>query len=131
MGLTETKLGIIPGGGGTQRLPRLIGYGKARELIFTGRMVDATEALECGLVNKITGLDELLPEAYKMAQMICENGPIAVEQAKKAINRGCEVDLETGLSFESEAYQSCIPTKDRIEGLKAFAEKRKPEYKGE
>ncbi len=130
MGLTETKLAIIPGGGGTQRLPRLIGYGKAKELIFTGRMVDAEEALQIGLVNKITSSENLLTEVYKMAEMICQNGPIAVEQAKKAVNRGCEVDLETGLAFESEAYQSCIPTKDRVEGLKAFSEKRKPEYQG-
>lgn len=130
MGLTETKLAIIPGGGGTQRLPRLIGYGKAKELIFTGRMVEADEALAIGLVNQVVPAGELLAAAYKMAGMICENGPVAVEQAKKAINRGGEVDLETGLAFESEAYQACIPTQDRLEGLKAFGEKRKPEYKG-
>lgn len=130
MGLTETKLAIIPGAGGTQRLPRLIGYGKAKELIFTGRAVDSQEALEIGLVNKICQPGDLLTECYKMAQMICENGPIAVEQAKKAINRGSETDIETGLVFESEAYQSCITSQDRIEGLKAFGEKRKPEYKG-
>ncbi len=130
MGLTETKLAIIPGAGGTQRLPRLIGYGIAKELIFTGRMVDANEALSIGLINKITEPNELLSESYKMAEMICNNAPIALEQAKKAINRGCEVDIETGLVFESEAYQACIPTLDRLEGLKAFSEKRKPEYKG-
>lgn len=130
MGLTETKLAIIPGAGGTQRLPRLIGYGKAKELIFTGRTVDSQEALEIGLVNKICQPGDLLAECYNMAQMICENGPIAVEQAKKAINRGSETDIETGLVFESEAYQSCITSQDRIEGLKAFGEKRKPEYKG-
>lgn len=130
MGLTETKLAIIPGAGGTQRLPRIIGYGKAKELIYTGRAVDAAEALEIGLVNKIYPLSELLKEAEIMAQMICDNGPIAVEQAKKAINRGSETDIETGLVFESEAYQACITTQDRIEGLKSFSEKRKPEYKG-
>ena len=130
MGLTETKLAIIPGAGGTQRLPRIIGYGKAKELIYTGRAVDAAEALEIGLVNKIYPLAELLKEAEIMAQMICDNGPIAVEQAKKAINRGSETDIETGLVFESEAYQACITTQDRIEGLKSFSEKRKPEYKG-
>lgn len=130
MGLTETKLGIIPGAGGTQRLTRLIGYGKAKELIFTGRIVDAKEALEIGLVNKVTKQETLLEECYNIAQMICENAPIAIEQAKKAINKGCEVDIETGLAFETEAYQTCIYTQDRIEGLKAFQEKRKPEYKG-
>lgn len=131
MGLTETKLAIIPGAGGTQRLPRIVGYAKAKELIFTGRIIESTEALAIGLVNSIVSPELLLDEAYKMANMICENGPIAIEQAKKAINRGGEVDLETGLIFESEAYQRCIPTKDRLEGLKAFSEKRKPSYKGE
>lgn len=130
MGLTETKLAIIPGAGGTQRLPRLIGYGKAKELIFTGRSVDANEALEIGLVNKVCPLEDLLRECYDMAALICDNGPIAVEQAKKSINKGSETDIETGLVFESEAYQSCITSQDRIEGLKAFSEKRKPEYKG-
>lgn len=130
MGLTETKLAIIPGAGGTQRLPRLIGYGKAKELIFTGRSVDTKEALEIGLINKVCSSEELLNECYNMAQMICENGPIAIEQAKKAINKGSETDIETGLVFESEAYQSCITSQDRLEGLKAFSEKRKPEYKG-
>lgn len=131
MGLTETKLAIIPGAGGTQRLPRIVGYAKAKELIFTGRTVETTEALNIGLVNSVVSSESLLEEAYKMANMIKENGPIAIEQAKKAINRGGEVDLETGLFFESEAYQACIPTQDRLEGLKAFSEKRKPTYKGQ
>jgi enoyl-CoA hydratase/carnithine racemase len=130
MGLTETKLAIIPGAGGTQRLPRLIGYGKAKELIFTGKILTSQESLEIGLVNKVTEPDNLLNEVYQMAELICENGPIAIEQAKKAINKGAEVDIETGLAFETEAYQTCIYTQDRIEGLKAFQEKRKPEYKG-
>ena len=130
MGLTETKLAIIPGAGGTQRLPRVIGYGKAKELIFTGRQVDAAEALEIGLVNKTYPLGELITEAKIMAELICENGPVAIEQAKKAINRGCETDIETGLVFESEAYQACLTTQDRIEGLKSFSEKRKPKYQG-
>ncbi len=130
MGLTETKLAIIPGAGGTQRLPRIIGVAKAKELIFTGRTVDSKEALNIGLVNNVVSSELLLEECYKIATLICQNGPIAIEQSKKAINRGIETDLETGLNFESEAYQACIPTQDRLEGLKAFAEKRKPEYKG-
>ncbi|MFN8670751.1 MAG: enoyl-CoA hydratase-related protein [Candidatus Sericytochromatia bacterium] len=130
MGLTETKLAIIPGAGGTQRLPRIVGVAKAKELIFTARTVDSTEALSINLVNKVTEPENLLNEAYKMCEMISQNGPIALEQAKKAINRGSETDLETGLVFESESYQACIPTQDRLEGLKAFAEKRKPIYKG-
>ena len=130
MGLTETRLAIIPGGGGTQRLPRLIGRGKAKELIFTGRRVDAREALQIGLVNQICENEDLHEESRKMAAMICEAGPIAIEQAKYAINYGLETDLHTGLGIESNAYWVTIPTEDRLEGLAAFREKRKPVYKG-
>jgi enoyl-CoA hydratase/carnithine racemase len=130
MGLTETRLAIIPGAGGTQRLPRLVGKGKAKELIFTGRRVDAVEALDIGLANKICEPSELRAECRNMAAMICETGPIAIEQAKYAINYGLETDLQTGLAIESNAYWVCIPTEDRLEGLAAFREKRKPVYKG-
>ncbi len=130
MGLTETRLAIIPGAGGTQRLPRLVGKGKAKELIFTGRRVGADEALSIGLANQICEPDQLLAEAGKMAAMILETGPIAIEQAKYAINYGLETDLSTGLAIESNAYWVCIPTQDRLEGLAAFREKRKPVYKG-
>jgi len=130
MGLTETRLAIIPGAGGTQRLPRLVGRGKAKELIFTGRRVDAKEALEIGLVNKIAPPESLLDECMSMAAMICETGPIAIQQAKHAINHGLEADLHTGLAIESNAYWITIPTEDRLEGLAAFREKRKPVYKG-
>jgi enoyl-CoA hydratase/carnithine racemase len=131
MGLTETRLAIIPGAGGTQRLPRLVGKGKAKELIFTGRRIAAQEALAIGLVNHVCE-PAALPEACKsMAAMICETGPIALEQAKYAINYGMETDIHTGLAIESNAYWVCIPTKDRQEGLAAFKEKRKPVYRGE
>ena len=130
MGLTETRLAIIPGAGGTQRLPRLVGKGKAKELIFTGRRIGAREALEIGLVNKICAPDALLDECRSMAAMMCEAGPIALEQAKYAINYGMEVDMQTGMAIESNAYWVCIPTEDRLEGLAAFREKRKPVYKG-
>ena len=130
MGLTETRFAIIPGAGGTQRLPRLIGRGKAKELIFTGRRVEAEEALQTGLVNQICKQEVLLDQCLKMAAMICETGPIAIEQAKYAINYGLETDLHTGLGIESNAYWVTIPTEDRLEGLAAFQEKRKPEYKG-
>ena len=130
MGLTETRLAIIPGAGGTQRLPRLVGKGKAKELIFTGRRIDAREALEIGLVNKICAPDALLDECRSMAAMMCEAGPIALEQAKYAINYGMEVDMQTGMAIESNAYWVCIPTEDRLEGLAAFREKRKPMFKG-
>ena len=131
LGLTETRLAIIPGAGGTQRLPRLIGKGKAKELIFTGRRVDAAEALDIGLVNSVSEPEVLLDECNKMAAMICETGPVAIEQAKYAINYGLETDLNTGMAIESNAYWVCIPTRDRLEGLAAFKEKRKPVYKGE
>ncbi len=130
MGLTETRLAIIPGAGGTQRLPRLIGRGKAKELIFTGRRVDAREALDIGLVNKVCAPEALHDECRAMAEMICETGPIAIQQAKYAINHGLETDLHTGLAIESNAYWITIPTEDRLEGLAAFREKRKPHYKG-
>ena len=130
MGLTETRLAIIPGAGGTQRLPRLVGKGKAKELIFTGGRVNAREALDMGLVNKICEPQDLIEECNKMAAMICETGPIAIEQAKYAINHGFETDIHTGLAIESNAYWVCIPTEDRLEGLAAFKEKRKPVYKG-
>lgn len=130
MGLTETRLAIIPGAGGTQRLPRLVGRGKAKELIFTGRRVDAQEALQIGLANKICPPEALLDECRAMAAMICETGPIAIQQAKYAINTGIETDISTGLAIESNAYWTVIPTEDRLEGLAAFREKRKPVYKG-
>ncbi len=130
MGLTETRLAIIPGAGGTQRLPRLVGRGKAKELIFTGRRVDAKEALEIGLVNAVCEPNLLMDEALKMAGMICEAGPIAIEQAKYAIDAGLETDQNTGLAIESNAYWITIPTRDRLEGLAAFREKRKPVYEG-
>jgi len=130
MGLTETRLAIIPGAGGTQRLPRLVGKGKAKELIFTGKRIGADEALEIGLVNKICAPESLIATCSEMAAEICETGPVAIEQAKYAINYGMETDLSTGLAIESNAYWVCIPTEDRLEGLAAFREKRKPVYKG-
>lgn len=130
MGLTETRLAIIPGAGGTQRLPRLVGRGKAKELIFTGRRIDAREALEIGLVNKVFPSEGLLDECMSMAAMICETGPIAVQQAKYAINQGIETDIHTGLAIESNAYWITIPTEDRLEALAAFRERRKPVFKG-
>jgi enoyl-CoA hydratase/carnithine racemase len=130
LGLPEVMLGLIPGAGGTQRLPRLIGRGKAKELIFTGRRVEAAEALQIGLVNRVVAPEALIDECRRMAAMICETGPIAIEQAKYAINHGLETDLATGLAIESAAYWVTIPTEDRLEGLTAFREKRKPVYKG-
>ena len=99
-------------------------------MIFTGQRIGAEEALNIGLVNKICDQKDLIAECKKMAAMICETGPIAIEQAKYAINYGVETDIHTGLAIESSSYWVTIPTEDRLEGLAAFKEKRKPEYKG-
>ena len=131
MGLTETSLAIIPGAGGTQRLPRIIGVAKAKELIFTAKRIDAKEAREIGLVNRVVEADQLMNAAREMALEIAKNGPIAVAQAKFAINYGSEASLGVALPLESKAYEATIPTKDRGEALVAFAEKRKPVFKGE
>ena len=131
MGLTETSLGIIPGAGGTQRLPRLVGKGVAKELILTARRVKAAEALQIGLVNRVAPADQVLAASRELAESIAANAPLALAQAKYAVDYGVEVDLATGLAIESNAYQVLIPTKDRMEGLTAFKEKRKPHYRGE
>ncbi|MFV8826940.1 enoyl-CoA hydratase [Alkalihalobacterium sp. APHAB7] len=131
MGLTETSLAIIPGAGGTQRLPRLIGKGKAKELIYTARRVDAYEAEKIGLVEYVVPLESMDQKVSEITSQIAKNGPIALQQAKYAIDKGLEVDLQTGLALEQKAYEVTIPTKDRIEGLTAFKEKRTPNYTGE
>jgi enoyl-CoA hydratase/carnithine racemase len=131
MGLTETSLAVIPGGGGTQRLPRIVGLAKAKELIYTARRIDAKEALHIGLVNRVVEPEQLMDEALSLAKEIAANGPIAIQQAKFALNYGTEIPLGVALPLESLAYAHTIPTKDRLEALTAFAEKRKPEYKGE
>lgn len=130
MGLTETGLAIIPGAGGTQRLPRLIGQAKALELILTARRFTAIEALSYGVVTKVVSRKELLTESLAFAAQMLANGPIALQQAKFAIKNGINTDLNTGLQIERKAYEVTLPTEDRIEALQAFAEKRKPEFKG-
>lgn len=130
MGLTETGLAIIPGAGGTQRLPRLIGETKALELILTARRMTAAEALDYGVLTKVTTPDNLINETADFADSILANGPIALQQAKFAIKQGMNVDLQTGLAIERKAYEVTIPTEDRVEALNAFAEKRKPVFRG-
>ncbi|RMG85338.1 MAG: enoyl-CoA hydratase [Candidatus Dadabacteria bacterium] len=130
LGLTETSLAIIPGAGGTQRLPRIVGKAKAKELIFTAKRISAAEALEIGLVNRVVPLAGLLDAARELAAAIAKNGPLAVRAAKRAIDRGMEMDLADALVFESTCYETLIPTEDRLEGLRAFREKRKPDYQG-
>lgn len=130
-GLPETTLGIIPGGGGTQMLPRLIGRQKAKDLIFTGRRIDATEAERLGIVLTRCPADQLMTEVSNLARRIAENAPLAVRQAKRAIDLGYHLDLATARAFEAEAYNQTLLTEDRQEGLRAFAERRKPVYRGE
>ncbi|XP_028604900.2 methylglutaconyl-CoA hydratase, mitochondrial isoform X2 [Podarcis muralis] len=135
MGLVETKLAIIPGAGGTQRLPRTIGVSLAKELIFSARVVDGEEAKSIGLVGHAVEQNDAGDAAYRKALALAKEflpqGPVAMRVAKLAINQGMEVDLLTGLAIEEACYAQTIPTKDRIEGLLAFKEKRPPRYKGE
>ncbi|XP_013387824.1 methylglutaconyl-CoA hydratase, mitochondrial-like [Lingula anatina] len=135
MGLTETKLAIIPGGGGTQNLARVCGPSVAKELIFTARALDGVEAHRMGVVNHVVEQNDDGDAAYlkalQLAKEIAPQGPIALRMAKLAINKGSEVDLMSGLAFEQQCYAQVIPTKDRMEGLMAFKEKRPPQYKGE
>ncbi|MGI6227639.1 MAG: short-chain-enoyl-CoA hydratase [Peptococcales bacterium] len=125
-GQPEVTLGIIPGFSGTQRLPRLIGLAKAKELIFTGEMIDAEEAKRLGLVNDVYAADQLLDKAVELANKIASKAQIAVSLAKAAINRGIETDIETGIAYEINAFGLCFTTKDQKEGMTAFLEKRKP-----
>ncbi len=129
--LTETSLGIIPGAGGTQTLPRAIGERRAKEMILSARRINANKACEWGLVNEVFAGKELLDAALETAARIGENAPIAVRQAKQAIHRGLQMSLADGLAFEVEAYNRTVPTADRVEGVRAFNEKRSPVFKGE
>jgi enoyl-CoA hydratase len=128
--LTETTLGIMPGCGGTQNLPRAVGERRAKEIILSGRPFTAQDAHAWGMVNRLLDAAELMPAVLEIAQAICRNAPVSVRQAKKAIHHGLDVDLRTGLAFEIEAYNRTVVTEDRIEGVKAFAEKRKPKFLG-
>ncbi len=129
-GLPEINLGLIPGFGGTQRLPRLIGANRAKELIFTGRMVPAAEAAQIGLVNKLVPAAALMEEALKTAKAIAAKGRVALRAAKQAINRGLNVDLVTGCQIEVDAFALALASPDAKEGTAAFLEKRKPVFKG-
>jgi len=130
-GLTETTLAIIPGAGGTQRLPRLIGKSRAKDLILTGRRIGTEEAASIGLVNRVAPEGELRETALAVAAEIASNGPVAVRAAKAAIDEGCEAPLPQGLEIEARCYERVLPTQDRLEALAAFAEKRKPQFRGQ
>lgn len=128
-GQPEVSLGIIPGFAGTQRLPRLVGKGIASELVFTGKKIDAMEAYRIGLVNKVCEPMELMGKSYELANMILKNGSKAVALAKAAINRGLNMDNESAYSYEADLFGLCFSTEDQKEGMTAFVEKRKPEFK--
>jgi enoyl-CoA hydratase len=128
LGQPETGLGIIPGSGGTQRLPRLIGPSKAKQLIFSGELINAKTALDIGLVDRVVPPDLLMEEAKKMAVTIASKPRVALALAKSAITRGLEMDLQDGLSYEIECFAQCFATQDQKEGMRAFSEKRKPNY---
>lgn len=130
LGLTETTLAIIPGAGGTQRLPRLIGRSRAKDLVLTGRKIDAAEAERIGLVNRVAPAERLADAATELARVIAANGPVAVRAAKAAIDQGTEHPLAEGLAIEARCYERVLPTQDRLEALAAFAEKRPPRYQG-
>ena len=129
-GVPETTLGIFPGIGGTQLLPRIVGAPLAKELIFTGRRMKADEAKAAGLINHLVPAGQAKAKAMEIASAIARNGPVAVRQAKKAIAYGSETDLETAMILAFEAYNATVVTEDRLEGVRAFNEKRKPEFKG-
>jgi methylglutaconyl-CoA hydratase len=135
MGLVESRLAIIPGAGGTQRLPRLINPAVAKELIYTARVIDGGAAYNLGIVNHVVAQNSSGDAAYlkslDLAREILPNGPVAVRMAKRAINKGMQVDVGSGLAIEEACYAQLIPTRDRQEGLQAFNEKRKPQYTGQ
>ena len=131
-GQPEINLAIIPGAGGTQRLARLVGIGRAKELIYTGRIITADEAAAIGLVNRVTDdtQEAVMAEAKAMAQQIMSKGPVAIKMAKIAINAGADTDMNTGLMIERLAQTIAFSTEDRKEGTSAFLEKRAAEFKG-
>lgn len=130
-GQPEVGLGITPGFGGTQRLPRLVGEGVAKEIIFTGTMINAEEAYRIGLVNHIYPAEILLEEAKKLARKIASNAPMAVSLSKVAINKGMQTDINTGMAIEANLFCLCFSTADQKHGMNAFINKEKPNFKGE
>jgi enoyl-CoA hydratase/carnithine racemase len=131
MGLPEVGLGIIPGGGGTVRLPRAIGVARAKDLILTGRRIGAAEAFSMGLVSRVAPAGTLREVALDTAAMVARNAPVSIRQAKRAVDGALHLGVEEALAFENRMYQACLGTKDRVEALRAFAEKRKPLFTGE
>ncbi len=130
LGSPEVNLGIIPGDGATQRLPRLIGFGRAMEMVLTGSIIKADEAYRIGLVNKVVSPDQLMDETKKLALLIASKSPLAIQYAKEAVNRSLEVGIYEGLAHESYLHALSCASQDKVEGVAAFLDKRKPEFKG-
>jgi enoyl-CoA hydratase len=128
--LTEVTLGIMPGAGGTQSLPRAVGARRAKEILLTGKPFTAQQAFDWGMVNRICAGEKLLAEALETAAVISANAPISTRQIKQSVNYGLNMDLASGMMFEIEAYNRMVPTEDRREGIRAFNEKRKPTFQG-
>jgi enoyl-CoA hydratase len=129
-GLPEIKLGVLPGAGGTQRLPRLVGVGRAKELLYSGESIDAQEAFRIGLVNKVVAADSLRETALEMAGRLAARAPVALRLIKSAVNRGINMELQSALAYESRCFEMLFTTRDQKEGMQAFVEKRKPEFEG-
>ena len=129
-GLPEIRIGGLPAGGGTQRLPRIVGVTKAKEMIFMGERINAAEAYRVGLVNKVVPVDGLMEEAKRIATVLTERPPLALTLAKYAINTGMQMDMDSALDYEASLVSDLYKTEDRAEGIRALADKRKPDFKG-
>jgi enoyl-CoA hydratase len=130
IGQPEVNLGIIPGAGGTQRLARLIGKQRAKEIVFTGDMIGAQDAWNLGLLNRVVPADQLIPEVRKLAEKLAGKGAVALKAAKEAIEEGYDAGLQGGLANEGKLFGLCFGTEDKVEGINAFLEKRPPQFKG-
>jgi enoyl-CoA hydratase len=129
-GQPEIKIGVIPGAGGTQRLPRLVGLGRAKELLFTGDTIDAQEAYRIGLINKVVPVEALMSETKKMALKLTKQPPLALKTTKTVVNEGINMNIQSALALEARGFEILFSTEDQKEGMKAFVEKRKPIFKG-
>ena len=129
-GQPEIKAGIIPGGGGTQRLPRLIGITRAKKLLFTGDIIDAEEAYQTGLVNSVVSVESMIQEAKKLSWLLAERPPLALKALKQCVNVGMQMDLNSAFAYEARCLEMLLGTEDAKEGIRAFKEKRQPKFTG-
>ena len=128
--MPEIKLGVLPGAGGTQRLPRLVGVGGAKELLYSGESIDAQEAFRIGLVNKVVADSRLMETTLEMAEQLATRPPVALRLIKSAVDRGMSLDLQSALAYESRCFEMLFTTLDQKEGMQAFVEKRTPKFQG-